>query len=650
MAKNIIGVLPIPHHVDDTGRPVFDIDPNTSGADLDADFTLAHREVEAIKAEYGLDVPANLIDRLELLQGYKRALRDLAERKLRARQLLAEDVSLPVEPAAAVSETVVPDEVITPAVVEALDNFRVEGDEITDGHGNRYRRVAPVVEQAAAVSADELAAMAASVRPAAPVHPVLAVERTDAQVEAAVAAKAPLVAALGAFSSGQERSGDEMSAAQAAQLLHSQASRHVLSGGRTYLFRRDHLAPLTASLGVERLAGNQPVDQRVVARQAEHADALIAAFCGPAELNRDQRVIANTNRPIAQALAQANPPVAIGIGAHEFFRAVGLADLYAHYTANPSASRGLGIWTRTNQAAIDTANPATWKGVFTLPNCPSTVTVTAYFLWRALRVSIEDQMSRPQYVDNMTTLMEAMLARTAEGALLQTFDAWSFQRTVPNVPGYGALQQMVWGINHAIEWAASGARINRQEYDLIVPSAALTALRLDAIFAGEDPASVERTLLNEIGGRIVVTSDFGAEGNPMLPMPVQPHPDAPHGGNGTALPPMPNTWTIRLLPISDFSWGSTGVVDYGLETSPELRRQNAAMYFGESAEICYKTGARPSFTLTFEGVVANGARADRVAPFTTPNNGAANNSLANLVPAGLVSSHFAAGDNNSVIS
>jgi hypothetical protein len=136
----------------------------------------------------------------------------------------------------------------------------------------------------------------------------------------------------------------------------------------------------------------------------------------------------------------------------------------------------------------------------------------------------------------------------------------------------------------------------------------------------------------------------------MLPMPVQPHPDAPHGGNGTALPPMPNTWTIRLLPLSDFVFGATGVVDYGLETSPDLRRQNAAMYFGETAEICYKTGARPSFTLTFEGVVANGARADRVAPFTTPSNGALNNSLPNLVPAGLISSQFAAGDNATVIS
>ena len=118
-------------------------------------------------------------------------------------------------------------------------------------------------------------------------------------------------------------------------------------------------------------------------------------------------------------------------------------------------------------------------------------------------------------------------------------------------------------------------------------------------------------------------------------------------GDGDPIPLMPTSAVIRLLPLEDFVWGQTGVVDYGIETSPDLRRQNAALYFGEMAEIAYKNGGRPSFTLTLQNVVPNGARSrnfvDDGGLFAAGGGGAYDNTLPNLLKAGLPAAQFSGG-------
>lgn len=645
MSDDIIGLLQVPHH-DENGKTVYDIPTDWSEADLRAYHQVALREVKAIDTKHGANLTREAADRRILLRGYMAALKAAVEAIIAAQTIDDESIDeLPTRPAVkepSAAERVQVDEVIA-APVEAEAGLRFEGAEILDGHGNRYVRVTDSLDaQAAAVGAEEVAAMAASLRPKSNVPAVLAAEPTDAEVEAQIAQTAPLMAALGSFNQGQDRAGDQISAAQAGHLLLQTASRRVQSPSTVYLFRQDKLAPLMASLGVERLdgTGGSP-DRGILDLQARHAEALLAAFCGPGELNRDQRVAVNTTRPVAAALAQANSPIAIGLGTHEFFRAIGLANLHAHYAANPSAPKGLGIWNSVNQDAVDVADPTTWKGCFTLPACPTTVQVAAYFLWRCMTVNIEDQMSRPQQIQNYTLLMEAMLARTAEGALLNGMDAWSIQRTVPNTPGYGAMAQLFWGVEQVMAWATSGNRVSRRGYTLVVPEVFINLARIDAYFAGEDPAGVMNRMEDITEGNVLVTPDWGQEGNPMLPTPVLPDPEHPAASNGTAIPLLPSTYVLRMVPLEDFQWGSTGVVDYGIETSPDLRRQNKAMFFGESAEIFYKTGGRPSYQLTLLDVVPNGARADKVAPFSAPNPRTSyNNSLPKLAPAGLTAQQF----------
>ncbi len=176
-------------------------------------------------------------------------------------------------------------------------------------------------------------------------------------------------------------------------------------------------------------------------------------------------------------------------------------------------------------------------------------------------------------------------------------------------------------------------------YSLIVPEALINAARIDAFFAGEDPAQVVARLQEMSGGRLVITQDWGLEGNPMTPMGIQPTPDDADDADGTAIPLLPTVFTVRLVPLDDFVWGSTGVVDYGINTSPDLRRQNAALFFGEQAEIMYKSGGRPSFSLTLEDVQTNGARADKVAPFTRSDQ-APDNTLPSLMKATIAADQF----------
>ena len=647
---DIIGKLPIPYELVN-GKPVFGIKDSTSDVDLRADFTLANREKAEIRAKYGDTLPADMVERYGILQGYQKAIRETIVARMEARQMLTEDVDLPEDAPAAKTEVAekveLPKDEPKPEPAAKKDedeivvpDFVIENDgTIVDAQGNRYSRIASLDEKAKALSAEELEVLSASIQPKPAVSPLMAQEPSDAAIEKKVAERAPLLAALGGFNQGQDRAGERIEVAQAAHLLHRSASQRVNQPTSAYLFRQDRLAPLQASLGIERVAGGAPINQAVIDLQTKHVDALLAAFCGPGELVRDQAVNVNTDRPVAAAQAAATPPVAIGLGTHEFFRGMSLADIYAHYAANPAAPEGVGMWNATDQAGVDEADPATWKSYFTLPACPCTVQVSAYFLWRALRVTIEDQMSRPQYIDNITTLMEAILARTAEAAMLETYDAWSFNRTVPNTPGYGAMAQLYWAVENVLAWATSGTRTTRTGYALIVPEALINAARIDAFFAGEDPGAVVARLQEMSGGRLVITQDWGLEGNPMTPMGIQPTPDDPDASDGTAIPLLPTVFTVRLVPLEDFVWGSTGVVDYGINTSPDLRRQNAALFFGEQAEIMYKSGGRPSFSLTLEDVQTNGARADKVTPFTRGDQ-APDNTLPSLMKATIAADQF----------
>ena len=71
--------------------------------------------------------------------------------------------------------------------------------------------------------------------------------------------------------------------------------------------------------------------------------------------------------------------------------------------------------------------------------------------------------------------------------------------------------------------------------------------------------------------------------------------------------------------------------------------QNAALYFGEMAEIAYKNGGRPSFTLTLEDIVPNGARARNfmdTGGLFADSNTAYNNTLPDFLKAGLPEAQF----------
>jgi hypothetical protein len=666
--RDMIGATPVPEHsTDDTGARRFDL-PDWGRDELRARFQLAQQEIDQLTAALAENPTRETLNRKALLVDYQKALTGEFRALVEAEASAGETVEFPDEaeiladrapaPAEAEAEVEVPDspealetvetdvetedrEPVLAGVTEVGD-VRIDAAPTAVDPDGDLRATAKVVtvpadQRAAALPADAVRAVSAG----------LTAGRTDGPVKVEVVGApsggvsrlwdwagrarpktievAP-AAMLGALGPGISATGDlatnngPIDSATVGRQIDALARRPVNGATSTYVWRKDRAAQL-AQHGIERLPeGNLSAESPILAAHRRNAEAMLAALCGPGELSRDVNVCCTSERPLASAFPS---PIMVGMGVHEFFRGLSLNDVYGA-GGDLANLGGVGIWDQTDQAAVDPTDPSTWKECAVLPDCQQELCVNTYFLYRCLKVGIDDQLSRPQYIDAIASVMECLLARIAETAILEGIDGWSYDRVVPAVTGYGALHEMIYAIERTLAWATGQSRMDRTGYTAIVPEPLISALRADALFAGEDPDTVGEMLMN-LGVDILVTPDWGAEGNAFPPLPPSPYPGGPvDPGAGTAIPALLTSYTVRLVPLDDFQWGSVGVEDFGLDTSPELKRQNCAMFFGETAEIFYKTGCRPSFSLTMNDVCPNGARADRVEPFTcapTANDG-----------------------------
>ncbi len=629
----IIGSLETPYVINGDGSHTFDIAKTANAADLEVEFRFIKRKVEPLDAKLGSGISRAEADDRALYRAYMRAIKAELNR-IADNANDNEDITLD-EPAPAAAPTVIevaPAPVIEPELVRPASI--VESDA-----GDRFVvATADVDQRAQALGAEQVELIAASMRG-------VVIDAPSTVVDTAPAPEAAIFASVGSTL----RDGRSLVLDRGARVTFDEVGLALkgIAEGRAdrpdtrVLYHRDKLAGIDGVQRVQPGRLSDDANRAALAWQRENSNALLAALCGPGELDRDQALDAIDNsRPLAGLFG---PPVAVGMGIHEFFRGMGLADMYAYFAANPTAHPGIGLWTTGDQAAVDPTDPNTWKQCLTLPPCPTTFSVTAYWLYRCLKLNIEDQMSRPQYIANVQTMMEVLLARLGEQVMLQSIDAWSYKIACGNTYGYGAVDQLFYSLEVLFAWVNSNYRTRYEGYTLVIPEVLLNACRIDAFRAASysnaaDPGQVLdqlRSILSEVGVNLLVTPDWGPEGNLMAPLPAQPYPGATN--NSINLPQLPTTYVARLVPPSDFVWGSVGVEDYGVDTSPELKRQNMVQFFAETAEIFYKKGHRPSFTLTMTGIAPTGARPDRVAPtLITAMPGAplgtvaANNSVAAL--------------------
>lgn len=129
-----------------------------------------------------------------------------------------------------------------------------------------------------------------------------------------------------------------------------------------------------------------------------------AAICGPLDVVRQIPDCVENGRPVRDMFRQ----IPADRGAFLFQRSVGLADV----------ANGVGEWTDAQQAAIDPADPSTWKQCHALV-CAPAITAEVDSIFRCLTTDVKQEFSNPEQVQNNINTLSAATDRLAEGLLLR---------------------------------------------------------------------------------------------------------------------------------------------------------------------------------------------------------------------------------------
>lgn len=293
---------------------------------------------------------------------------------------------------------------------------------------------------------------------------------------------------------------------------------------------------------------------------------------------------------------------------------------------------GSSIWDELNQANVNPTDPTTWKPIVDVV-CGTPTKVHAIAVPFGLRFDNTTEMSLPERIANATNALMAQKSRNKEARLLHFIDLLS--SNVSFDPAYGALPGLIEAVNTVMPQLIYPDRLAEAEYVMLLPTTAVTALmNIDRNNRAYDPSPPARAeFLQQLQdsldnvSQIVETLDASDAGEPGLPFAALPAPvgvyDANHGIAGVvpAEPPditsLNNEYRIRLVEPSAAIYAETGELYVGTYRSPELMRQNKAVYLGEEYFMLAKHGPQPWVTIDV-ALCASGARAGLLAPYTCP--------------------------------
>lgn len=391
-----------------------------------------------------------------------------------------------------------------------------------------------------------------------------------------------------------------------------------------YLFRTNANAGKT----IDRMGMQAELNAELVAKAGRDPEAMMAALCGIPQLVEGRGVCCDNDRPVAASFA--GQAIDVGTGKFQWYKNWSAADLEGTMAQ---------VWRECEQAKVDPADKATWKPCATLPGCEDTCSAKAWWLTGCVKISIEDEMSRADRVQDAYSLVDCQLAEIADSHLLRILDFYSRGRlfdaaalgTLGSAAAFpiamaGIVQRLA-----SIRQYGGGAM-----WTAYVSQALGKNLALDMHLAGED-GSMAQTKIDNLFALcgvtdVVYTKDFGCEGALVPDFDDNPKPggedascaldvcdftddctEAPFGA-GAPVETVTKKFRIRLVQKQDFRFGQTNVFDYSLRRSPELMAQNCAEYRGETAEILFKTGScAPSFYIDIDNLCPTGDRVDRLA-------------------------------------
>lgn len=321
-----------------------------------------------------------------------------------------------------------------------------------------------------------------------------------------------------------------------------------------------------------------------------------ACYCGPFEVDKSIRTLGLDDRPVAGLFASR--PVT---GPFQYIQDLNLGDVAA----------GVNLWTCADQDGVTDGDPSTYKPVVDL-GCADPVTVDPYAIVAAGRVSLFQQVSHPELIDDFIAKLGIQYARLAEQALLDKLRADSTVLTY-GLAGMGLLHEIEGVLGHLSGLSGYSRRIDWKDYALIMPPGLMDALIADEHRRGFSRGANRGAIaaqLRELGvGQIVEArdADSTAEANYTAAAGTFVDP-----GNTVAFDPCNaiGTWTVNVVPVSAYSRGESVLVEAGYQRDADLTRQNMVQWFMEGHEYLEKMSPDvPSFTLELSGAGTGGSSA-----------------------------------------
>lgn len=323
-------------------------------------------------------------------------------------------------------------------------------------------------------------------------------------------------------------------------------------------------------------------------------------ICGPFDIIRDIPSEFVTDEPVSD-IWPSRPATRLGF---QYTPSIHMSDVQA----------GVAGWTDANQALVDPTLQSTWKPIVDI-TCPTPLTVKAQAVTAALRFDNTTEMSLPERIANATKALQAQKARAKEGQLLSLLDALSSAYHFSS--SYGALATLIEAVNTLLAQAEYVDRLGELEWTMIIPPGVLALLSIDRANRayGEDIPKID--VLKELSAgldgvtSVVETLDASTNGEPGLPFAAL----NPAGQLPIPIPTLATDQRIRLVAPEAAIYSETGDLYVGVQRSPELLRQNKAIYFEEEYFLFAKHGPQPWLFIDV-ALCPNGGRAGLINPYT----------------------------------
>lgn len=361
--------------------------------------------------------------------------------------------------------------------------------------------------------------------------------------------------------------------------------------------------------------GNRAGNERIIAqnlaefREARrdtfttNTDVRLAAICDPATVLRDVRAAGTDATPVSDEFSWLTGESGNALK-YEYREPMSLT----------AAETGVGVWTSTDQTAVDPADPDTWKPVASLA-CPDYTEVTAEELVAGWEADSWTEYSSPEARAELESRIRHLQARFRDGWLLRELGDRSHALTYDGP--HGAIPDLIAAVEYSLFYATYGERLVDGDYTLVIPPDLMRLLVVDGARVGNPiaPARSEAEIRADIehatGVRTVVARDLALDTDGTLP--TSPYPAIPAVGAAAAA--IPTTWKdgtrkfrLYLADPTAFQPFTTGEATFGQQVTLDQARQNKRGLFMAEYVGLMKPGIAPAFTIDFTAT-PNGGRA-----------------------------------------